>query len=220
MDRLVQYLKRPQAKAESNHVCALIAPAILKHIAAADGISDEVCESVKSTIAASEKTDEERQEVGDSDKNPHEPDLLEPETEGIPKPAYTATIEILQGKNSPYAQLPGLIVRRNGQGLFNDYAADSCYEHLNKCSRLLPHQLWLISIDEKEMCIVATVRYGWNVANAYFMFKENQRVFGNSNPAMFNFTGSYDVISHELCHGIIKDSSGMIYKGRSGALNE
>ncbi|KAL8770538.1 MAG: hypothetical protein Q9209_003794 [Squamulea sp. 1 TL-2023] len=220
MERLVQYFTGPQAKEETNHVCAFIAPAILKHIAAADGISDDVRESVKSTIDASETTDKERQDVGDSDKNPHEPDLPEPESKGVPEPAYIATVNIFDGKNSPYAKLPSPFVRRTGQPPVDDYAVDSCYEHLTKARDFFRFNFGWKSINDKEMPIWATVRYGWNVANAYFMFQEKQMVFGNGNPEMFNFTGSYDAIGHELAHGVIQHSSGMIYHGESGAINE
>ncbi|KAL8778334.1 MAG: hypothetical protein Q9213_007464 [Squamulea squamosa] len=208
MDRLVQYFKGPRAKEETNHVCAFITPDILKHIAAADGISDEVRESVQSTIEASETTDKERQDVGDSDKNPHEPDLPEPGGEGVPEPADIAILSFPVRSSE------------TGQPPVNDYEVDSCYAYLTKARDFYRSNFGWKSIDDKEMPINATVRYGWNVANAYFMFREKQMVFGHGNPKMFNFTGSYDVIGHELAHGIIQHSSGMIYRGESGAINE
>ncbi|KAL8951298.1 MAG: hypothetical protein Q9222_002720 [Ikaeria aurantiellina] len=218
--------KRPNigdviVKDENHHACcAFIEPRILEHIANADGISDEVRESVRSTIRESETTDKERQEVGDSDKNPHEPDLPDPEGEPTPKSDYAAPIDIFDSKNSPYATLPGPHVRRYGRLAVDDNAVDTCYDFVTTAREFFRVNFGWKSIDDKEMPIRATVRYGWNVANAYWMWTEKQMVFGNGNPCMFNFTGSYDVIGHELTHGIVQHSSGLKYEGMAGSLNE
>ena len=34
------------------------------------------------------------------------------------------------------------------------------------------------------------------------------------------FAGAFDVIAHELAHGVTSTSSGLIYRDESGALNE
>jgi Zn-dependent metalloprotease len=46
-------------------------------------------------------------------------------------------------------------------------------------------------------------------------------VFGDGDGMLFSdFTGSLDVIGHELTHGVTETSAGLVYHRQSGALNE
>jgi Zn-dependent metalloprotease len=46
-------------------------------------------------------------------------------------------------------------------------------------------------------------------------------VFGDGDGEIFGrFTASLEVIGHELTHGVIKHTAGLIYADQSGALNE
>ena len=46
-------------------------------------------------------------------------------------------------------------------------------------------------------------------------------VFGDGDGEVFvGFTGSLDVIAHELTHGVTEYEGGLVYQGQSGALNE
>lgn len=230
MYRLLDYLGRPRAWEEQDFVCAFIPQDILVHIESADGIDEEVRESVRSTIEASKETVKERQDVGDGDANPHEPSLPDPDARKlrIPGPqkhrfekkSQGATVDIYDGRNSDYTPLPGPILRKNGQAPVEDQIANSCYDTMNKAQTFFRDVYGWDSLDDKNMPLVATVHYGWHVANAYFMSKYKQMVYGNGNKNMYNFVGSYDVVGHELAHGIIQFSSGLIYRGMPGALNE
>ncbi|KAL8840872.1 MAG: hypothetical protein Q9170_001136 [Blastenia crenularia] len=239
MDRVMQYFKGSKPQNNDHAVCAFIAPNILEHIVVSEDVSEEVRESVRSTLDASAATDKERQEVGDGNKNPHEPDLPDekpgpehpedPEDPGdpegsknAPKQESYAPINIYEGFNKPtqYTVLPGPIARRYGQGRVGNSQIDDCYDAMTKARDFYRIVFGWKSIDDKNKLLQATVRYGWNVANAYFLWKEAQIVFGNGNPSMYNFDGSLDLVGHELTHGVIMYSSGLIYKNQSGALNE
>ena len=70
------------------------------------------------------------------------------------------------------------------------------------------------SIDGNGGSIFAVVRVGRNYANAFW----NGQViaFGDAIP----FAGALDVVGHELTHGVIQNTSNLIYLNQSGALNE
>lgn len=70
------------------------------------------------------------------------------------------------------------------------------------------------SIDGNGGSIFAVVRVGTNYANAFW----NGQViaFGDAIP----FAGALDIVGHELTHGVIQNTSNLIYLNQSGALNE
>ena len=70
------------------------------------------------------------------------------------------------------------------------------------------------SIDGNGGSIFAIVRIGNNYRNAFW----NGQVlaFGDAIP----FAGALDVVGHELTHGVIQNTSNLIYLNQSGALNE
>ncbi|KAL8676985.1 MAG: hypothetical protein Q9186_006545 [Xanthomendoza sp. 1 TL-2023] len=44
--------------------------------------------------------------------------------------------------------------------------------------------------------------------------------YGDGSDLINNFVGSYEVVGHELTHGIVQFSSGLLYEGQPGAPNE
>ena len=45
-------------------------------------------------------------------------------------------------------------------------------------------------------------------------------IFGDGNDFIYNFTGSVDVIAHEIGHALTNHMCPLEYSGQSGALNE
>ncbi|KAI4187258.1 MAG: hypothetical protein L6R41_002932 [Letrouitia leprolyta] len=231
MSSLISHLRWPrsQVKEPEPWVCAFIPQNILEKVAEAESTTVEQRLSLRSTIAASKEAGKEREDVADKDKNPHEPDLpktndakliksLPPEGKLVSK--ETSEVYIYSGLNSDYVYLPGQPLRGNNQPAIEDKVANICYDAMGKADQFFREVYGWKSIDDKNYPLVATVHYGWNVANAFFYAKAKQMIFGNGNDLMKNFVGSYDVVGHELCHGIIQYSSGMLYQNQSGALNE
>ena len=70
------------------------------------------------------------------------------------------------------------------------------------------------SIDGNGGSIFALVRVGTDYFNAFW----NGQIiaFGDAVP----FAGALDVVAHELTHGVIQNTSNLIYLNQSGALNE
>ncbi|MET7397885.1 M4 family metallopeptidase [Dactylosporangium sp. NPDC005572] len=75
------------------------------------------------------------------------------------------------------------------------------------------------SIDDRGMRLQAFVHRGTNYNNAFWDGQE--MVFGDGDGRIFtDFTGSVDVIAHELTHGVTEHTAGLEYHGEPGALNE
>ncbi|MFB7245629.1 M4 family metallopeptidase [Streptomyces populi] len=75
------------------------------------------------------------------------------------------------------------------------------------------------SIDGRGMRLTAFVHYDKRYNNAFW--DGHQMVFGDGDGKMFSdFTGSVDVIGHELAHGVTENTAGLEYHNQSGALNE
>lgn len=75
------------------------------------------------------------------------------------------------------------------------------------------------SIDGRGMRLDGYVHRGRKYNNAFWDGQE--MVFGDGDGKIFtDFTGSLDVIGHELTHGVTEHTAGLEYHNQSGALNE
>lgn len=75
------------------------------------------------------------------------------------------------------------------------------------------------SVDDRGMPLDGYVHRGRNYNNAFW--DGRQIVFGDGDGKVFtDFTGSLDVIAHELTHGVTEHAAGLEYHTQSGALNE
>ncbi len=79
------------------------------------------------------------------------------------------------------------------------------------------------SIDGRGMPIVSTVNYGSDPAdaeNAAWVSEAQQMIYGDGGSLFRPLVYGLDVVGHELTHGVIDQTSQLIYEGQSGALNE
>ncbi|HEY8525872.1 MAG TPA: M4 family metallopeptidase [Acidimicrobiales bacterium] len=75
------------------------------------------------------------------------------------------------------------------------------------------------SLDGAGMDLVSTVHYLRNHNNAYW--NGAQMLYGDGDGVLFSrLTGSLSVVGHELTHGVIQHSGGLVYRDQPGALNE
>ncbi len=75
------------------------------------------------------------------------------------------------------------------------------------------------SIDNAGMPIISTVHYDKGYCNAFW--DGAQMTYGDGDGvACKSLSGGLDVVGHELTHGVTEFTSGLIYEGESGALNE
>ncbi|MCK9895389.1 M4 family metallopeptidase [Frankia sp. AgB32] len=115
--------------------------------------------------------------------------------------------------------LPGRLVRVEDGSAVADTAVNEAYEGLGATFAFFSAVLGRDSIDDEGMALLATVHYGDHYDNAFW--NGRQMVFGDGDGELFrSFTGSLDVIGHELTHGVTEDEAALMYLNQSGALNE
>ena len=116
-------------------------------------------------------------------------------------------------------ELPGIVVRSEGQEKTADSAVDEAYDGLKATFDFYAEVLHRNSIDDEGLHLDATVHYDVDYDNAFW--NGVQMVFGDGDGTLFNrFTICLDVIAHELTHGVTADEVNLTYLGQSGALNE
>ena len=75
------------------------------------------------------------------------------------------------------------------------------------------------SIDGQGMTLGSSVHYGQNYNNAFW--NGSRMTYGDGDGNLFiDFTGSTDVIAHELTHGVTQYSLQLEYTNEAGGLNE
>lgn len=115
--------------------------------------------------------------------------------------------------------LPGELVRAEGDPATGDTAVTQAYDGLGDTWAFWDAAYGRNSLDGAGMALVATVHYGQDYMNA--IWDGSQMVFGDGDGEVFlGFTGSLDLIGHELAHGITQFTSRLTYSGQPGALNE
>jgi Zn-dependent metalloprotease len=115
--------------------------------------------------------------------------------------------------------LPGQLVRSEGDPASTDVAVNEAYEGLGDTWKLYETVYGRNSIDDAGMSLSGTVHFSQQYDNAYW--DGEQMVFGDGDGVLFNrFTISVDVIGHELTHGVTGATADLAYKNQSGALNE
>ncbi|MCR2801640.1 M4 family metallopeptidase [Microbacterium sp. zg-Y818] len=115
--------------------------------------------------------------------------------------------------------LPGVLVRAEGDDPTGDDDTDEAYDGLGVTFDLFWDAFGRAGIDAVGGTLAATVHYGVDFDNAFW--NGERMVFGDGDGEVFTgFTDSLTVIAHELTHGVIEYSGGLVYEGQSGALNE
>jgi len=116
-------------------------------------------------------------------------------------------------------ELPGQLVREEGQSASPDRAVNEAFDGLGATYDLYSKAFNRNSIDDRGSRLVATVHFGDNFNNAFWNGK--QMVFGDGDGIIFvGFTKSLDVIGHELTHGVTEFTANLEYHKQPGALNE
>ncbi|RDV09495.1 M4 family peptidase [Arthrobacter sp. RT-1] len=115
--------------------------------------------------------------------------------------------------------LPGKLVRKEGEAAIGDAATDEAYDGLGHTHRLYADVFGRNSIDGRGLRLDATVHFGALYDNAFW--DGTQMVFGDGDGEVFErFTASLSVIGHELAHGVTQHSAALAYRNQAGALNE
>jgi Zn-dependent metalloprotease len=123
------------------------------------------------------------------------------------------------------SNLPGDIVRREGEPPIADQAVNEAYDGAGDTYDLYKDIYNRNSIDNNGLRIDSTVHYQKGYDNAFW--NGLQMVYGDGDedlpPAdrLFNrFTIAVDIIGHELTHGVTQYEASLVYWEQPGALNE
>jgi Zn-dependent metalloprotease len=126
---------------------------------------------------------------------------------------------IYDAQHKGLSQLPGKLVRTEGQPATGDKAVDEAYTHSGTTYDFYKKIFSRNSLDGSGMVLVSSVHLGTNLNNAFW--NGLQMAYGDGDgQAFIRFTKSLDVVGHELTHGVISHECNLDYSYESGALNE
>ena len=111
------------------------------------------------------------------------------------------------------------MVRKEGDTPNTDPDVNLAYDNGGIVRDYFKTQLGWDSIDGNALDLVFNVHYLVRYNNAFW--DGEMMTFGDGDGVIFtSFAKSLDVTGHELAHGVIQYTAGLVYKGQSGALNE
>lgn len=117
------------------------------------------------------------------------------------------------------ATLPGPLARNETKGASDDKQVNEAFTGSGDVFKMYLKVFGRNSLDGNGMKIISTVHHRRNLNNAFW--NGEQMAYGDGDGVLFKpLTGSLSVIGHELSHGVVQFSGGLIYQDQSGALNE
>lgn len=121
--------------------------------------------------------------------------------------------------------LPGELVRREGEPESNDPAVNEAYSGSAFTYALFEEAYSRNSIDNDGLRLDSTVHFRVGYDNAFW--NGHQMVYGDGDEDLpeeerlfQRFTKSIDIIGHELAHGVTQYTAALVYRDQPGALNE
>jgi Zn-dependent metalloprotease len=146
-----------------------------------------------------------------------------PPTAFMPAPAVAAGApphlnrEVYDCRQS--TSLPGMIVRKEGDAPTGDHQVNEAYDGAGDTYNLYFNEFQRNSLDGQGLTLVSSVHYRRNYNNAFW--DGSQMAYGDGDGNIFlPLTGDLSVIGHELSHGVVQYSGGLLYSDQPGALNE
>jgi len=124
--------------------------------------------------------------------------------------------EIYDGQNS--SSLPGNIARSEGSLPSQDKDVNAAYDGAGDVYDLYLNAYRRNSLDGNGMSLVSTVHHRNKYNNAFW--NGQQMAYGDGDGTIFTNMIELSIIGHELSHGVVQFSGGLMYKDQSGALNE
>ena len=115
--------------------------------------------------------------------------------------------------------LPGTLVCNETTTNCNDASAQRAHDGAGDVYDYYQTRFGRDSLNDSGMTMRSSVHVGSNWPNAAWY--NNQMIYGDGDGSQLDdLTKSFDVIAHELTHGVTDFESNLIYQKESGALNE
>jgi Zn-dependent metalloprotease len=123
--------------------------------------------------------------------------------------------------------LPGKLVRSEGQAKVGDVAVNEAYDFSGETYDFYDQLFNRNSLDDNGMTLTSSVHVAETDDTGSFVPMNNafwngeQMAYGDGDGVIFQrFTAALDVVGHELTHGVVSFTSNLEYRNQSGALNE
>jgi len=115
---------------------------------------------------------------------------------------------------------PGTLKRSEGGAATGDSAIDGAYDGTGDTWEMYHNRFNRDSYDNAGATLISTVHYDVNYCNAFW--DGTQMTYGDGDPSQgcSNLAQSIDVTAHELTHAVTERTSGLVYSGESGGMNE
>ena len=115
--------------------------------------------------------------------------------------------------------LPGALVCNESNNNCGDSSAQRAHDGAADVYDYYQTRFGRDSLNNSGMTLVSSVHVGSNWPNAAWY--NNQMIYGDGDGSTLDdLTKSFDVIAHELTHGVTDFESDLLYQKESGALNE
>ena len=111
---------------------------------------------------------------------------------------------------------PGTLLCTNNQSCGGNAAAQRAHDGAAKVYDYYQSKFGRDSLDNNGMTMISSVDMG--VSNAYWT--GSQMIYGQASNGLNDFTADFDIIGHELTHGVTGNTARLVYANASGALNE
>ncbi|KAK1985577.1 metalloprotease [Colletotrichum cereale] len=197
---------------------SIIPDVLLRHIAESPDVDDDTRANARRDL---EHLQSLQQKIEISQQGQQEQAPLTAAAAKDPKKCDGTYRAVYDAKNSKDEQdLPGDVVRVEGQKPVDDKAVNDAFDNVGEVLKMYKEKFDWQSIDNDNMNVVSSVHFGKKYENAFWDPERMQMVFGDGGEFLRNFTGTIDVIGHELTHAVTEHTSPLDYKGMSGALNE
>jgi Zn-dependent metalloprotease len=137
----------------------------------------------------------------------------------VPSPAAKRHRLVYDLKNGEYNDLPGQLIRSEGDPKTQDIAENEAYNYAGSTYDFYKSVFGRNSLDDHGMTMISSVHFGRQYNNAFW--NGEQMCYGDGDGRIFiRFTKSVDVVGHELTHGVVSHTCNLVYSKESGALNE
>jgi Zn-dependent metalloprotease len=137
----------------------------------------------------------------------------------VPSPnggRYREVYDVRHG--SPHA-LPGRLVRSERERPVRDRSVNEAYVNAGYTYAFYRTVFGRNSLDGHGMVLRSSVHLSRALNNAFW--DGSQMVYGDGDGEIFvHLARPLEVVAHELTHGVIAHTSGLVYRGEAGALNE
>jgi Zn-dependent metalloprotease len=136
-----------------------------------------------------------------------------------PSPTFRRYRLVYNAKNGGFFDLPGQLVRGERDKKSADGAVNEAFSYSGSTYNFYRRIFNRNSLDDHGMSLISSVHLGQRLNNAFWTGE--QMCYGDGDGRIFiRFTKSFDVVGHELTHGVISHTCNLVYSNESGALNE